>query len=46
MISVNLRFSEYEFSLPFGSYVETCTSFYVFSGPKWLSSRVEYLDTY
>ena len=32
----------YEFSLPFGSYVETCTSFYVFSGPKWPSSRVGY----
>jgi hypothetical protein len=29
----------YEFSLPFGSYVETCNSFYVFSGPKWPSSR-------
>jgi hypothetical protein len=35
-----------EISLPFGSYIETCTSFYVFSGPKWPSSRVEYLDTY
>jgi hypothetical protein len=32
----------YEFKLPFGSYVETCTSFYVFSGPKQLSSWVGY----
>jgi hypothetical protein len=32
----------YEFSLPFGSYVKTCTSFYVFSGPKWPRSRVGY----
>ena len=30
----------YDFSLPFGLYVETCTSFYAFSGPKWPSSRV------
>ena len=29
---------EYEFSLPFGLYVETCTSFYKFSGPTWPSS--------
>jgi hypothetical protein len=36
----------YEFSLPFGLYVETCTSFYAFSGPKWSSSRVGILDTY
>ncbi len=36
---------EYEFSLPFGLYVETCTSFYAFSGPKWPSSRVGILDT-
>ena len=36
----------YEFSLPFGLYVETCTSFYTFSGPKWPSSRVGILDTY
>ena len=36
----------YEFSLPFGLYVETCTSFYAFSGPKWPSSRVGILDTY
>jgi hypothetical protein len=33
---------QYEFSPPFGSYVETCTSFYVFSGPKKLSSWVCY----
>jgi len=26
--------------------VETCTSFYAFSGPKWPSSRVGILDTY
>jgi hypothetical protein len=36
----------YEFSLPFGLYIETCTSFYAFSGPKWPSSRVGILDTY
>ncbi len=24
----------YKFSLPFGSYIETCTSFYIFSGPR------------
>ena len=32
----------YEFSQPPESYVETCTSFYVFPGPKWLTGRVEY----
>ena len=32
--------------LPFALFVETCTSFYTFSGPKWLSSRVGILDTY
>jgi hypothetical protein len=37
---------QYEFSLPFGLYVETCTSLYAFSGPKWPSSRVGILDTY
>ncbi len=30
----------YKFSQPPGSYVETCTSFYVFSGPRWLTSLV------
>ncbi len=32
----------YEFSQPPGSYVETCTSFYLFSGPRWLTSWVGY----
>ena len=30
----------YEFSLPLGSYVYTCTNFYVFSGPRWLASWI------
>ncbi len=32
----------YEFSQPPGSYVETCTSFYIFSGPRWLADRIGY----
>ena len=32
----------YKFSLPPGLYVETCTSFYVFSGPRWLTDRIRY----
>jgi hypothetical protein len=32
----------YKFIQPFGSYVETCTSFYIFSGPKKLSGWVCY----
>jgi hypothetical protein len=35
----------YEFSQPPGSYVETCTSFYVFSGPRWLTED-KILDPY
>ena len=31
-----------KFILPFEPYVETCTSFYVFSGLKWLDGRVGY----
>ncbi len=29
-------------SLPLGSYVETCSSFYVFSGPRWLVGWIGY----
>jgi hypothetical protein len=32
----------YEFCLPLGSYVDTCTSFYVFSGPRWLVGWIGY----
>ncbi len=32
----------YKFSLPFGSYIETCTSFYVFSRPTWLADWIGY----
>jgi len=32
--------SIYKFSLPPGLYVETCTSFYVLPGPRWLTSWV------
>jgi hypothetical protein len=35
-------FGPHEFSLPFGSYVETCTSFYQFSGPTWLAGWIGY----
>ncbi len=34
--------TRYEFSQPPRSYVETCTSFYVFSGPRWLTNRIGY----
>jgi hypothetical protein len=33
---------DYKFSLPLGSYIETCTSFYVFSGPRWLVGWIGY----
>ena len=34
--------NRYEFSQPPGSYVETCTSFYILSGPRWLTNRIRY----
>jgi hypothetical protein len=37
-----LRLKYYKFKLPVGSYRETCTSFYVFLGPKKLSGWVGY----
>jgi hypothetical protein len=32
----------HKFSLPLGSYVETCTSFYIFSGLRWLVGWIGY----
>ena len=31
--------ARYEFSMPFGLYVETRTSFYAFSGPKLMAEQ-------
>jgi hypothetical protein len=38
----NFLISPYEFSQPPEYYVETCTSFYVFSGLRWLTRWVRY----
>jgi hypothetical protein len=40
------RIAEYEFSLPFGSYVETCTSFYVFFGTQKAEGVGRLFDPY